>query len=87
MGVEYHRKTGCSPKLPVITGKRFQKFLYALEHQRINSLLIHPDKFTQLSRQGEGQQVILGGKLFAKLVFDPLPPFMVLAVGATPVAA
>jgi hypothetical protein len=58
-----------------------------LEHQGIDQFLIHPGKFTQLFWQGKGEQVILGWKLLVQLIFNPLPPFMILAMRTTPVAA
>jgi hypothetical protein len=40
-----------------------------------------------LSWQGKGEQVIFGWKLFVQLIFNPLPPFMILTMGTTPVTA
>ena len=87
MGMEYRCKTCCSPKLWIITCKSFQQLLYTLEHQGIDPFLIHPGEFTQLFWQGKGEQVILGWELLAQLIFNPLPPFMILAMRTTPVAA
>jgi hypothetical protein len=46
-----------------------------------------PSQRPKFSRQGEGQQKILGWHLFLKLPFQPLLAFMMLAMGTITMAA
>jgi len=46
-----------------------------------------PGQRPKFSRQGEGQQKILGRHLFLKLPFQPLLAFMMLAMRAITMAA
>ena len=39
-----------------------------------------------LSREGKGDQIVLGWQPLAQLILDPVPVFMVLAMGTVPVA-
>lgn len=86
MGMQYRCKSGHTLQLLVILRKCFQKFLYTEKHQSIDDLLILPGQLAQLFGQGKGDQVILGWKLFVQLILNPLPAFMVLAMGAASMA-
>jgi hypothetical protein len=86
LGMQYRCKSGDTLQLLVILRKCFQKFLYALKHQSIDGLLILLGQLAQLFGQGKGDQEILGWKLFVQLIFNPLPAFMVLAMGAASMA-
>ncbi len=86
MGMQYRCKSGLTLQLLVILRKCFQKFLYTEKHQSIDDLLILPGQLAQLFGQGKGDQVILGWKLFVQLILNPLPTFMVLAMGAASMA-
>ncbi len=87
MRVQDCGKSGFSIKIFVIAGKGLQGILETGKHQRVDLPLVPPGKITQLPGQGEGDQEISGRNKFGKLVIYPLMAFVVLAVGATPVAA
>jgi hypothetical protein len=57
--------------------------------ESIKRFLEQPDikNFNFTPDSGKGEQVILGWKLLVQLILNPLPAFMILAMGTTPVAA
>jgi len=86
MGMQYSGKSRCSTELFVVLGKRFQDILNTGKHQGIDCCLVFPGKIPELFREGKGDQIVLGRQPLAQLILDPLPVFMVLAMGTVPVA-
>ena len=86
MGMQYSGKSRCSTELFVVLGKCFQDILNTGKHQGIDCCLIFPGKIPELFREGKGDQIVLGRQPLAQLILDPLPVFMVLAMGTVPVA-
>ena len=86
MGMEYGGKASCSTELFVFLGKCFQEILDAGKHEGIDRCLIFPGKIPELFREGKGDQIVLSRQALAQLILDPLPVFMVLAMGTIPVA-
>ncbi len=68
-------------------GEGFQEILHRPEHQGVDGFLVFPCQIPQLPGQREGDEVILTWQPLVKLAFQPLPAFVVLAVGAVSVAA
>jgi len=58
-----------------------------LKHQGINQFLIPPGKLSQLSGECKGEQIVLGRQLSVELIFNPLPAFMILAMGTISMTA
>ena len=87
MGVQHGGKSGHTLQLLVILRKCFQQFLHTEKHQSIDDFLILPGQAAQLFGQCKGDQKILGGQLFVQLILNPLPAFMVLAMGTAPMSA
>ena len=86
MGMEYGGEAGCSTELFVFSGKCFQEILDAGKHEGIDCCLIFPGKTPELLGEGKGDQIVLSRQPLAQLILDPLPIFMVLAMGTVSVA-
>ena len=86
MGMEYGGKSSCSTELVVVFGKRFEGILDTGKHQGIDCCLMFPGKIPELFGEGKGDQIVLSRQPLAQLILDPLPIFMVLAMGTAPVA-
>ena len=86
MGMEYSGKPGCSTEPFVLFGKCFQETPDTGKHQGIDCCLIFPGKIPELFREGKGDQIVLSRQPLAQLILDPLPVFMVPALGTVPVA-
>ncbi len=83
MGMEYGGKSRCSTELFVVLGKRLQDILDTGKQQGIDCFLVFPGKIPELFWEGKGDQVVLGRQPLAQLILDPLPVFMILAVGTS----
>lgn len=86
MGVENGSEPCGSSELFVVFGEGFQDILDSYKHQGIDGSLVPPDKFPELARQGESNQIICAWQQFPQLLVNPLLAFMVLAMGTVSVA-
>jgi hypothetical protein len=87
VGMEHGGKSRFTSEFFVVSGEGLQGISDTGKQEGIDRLLISPGKIPELPGGGECDQVIRGRQLFVQLLFDPLAVFMVLAMGAVPVAA
>lgn len=87
MGVQYADGSGLSLQLRIVVCEGFERLPAATDHQVIEYALMLPGQRAQFFGQGEGQQKIRGRHLFFELAFQPLLALMMLAMGATAMAA
>ena len=85
MGMQNRCEPCRTAKLLVIFGKSLEGLLNTEKHQGIDDLLMIPDRFPELGRQGKGEQEIPGRQPFVQLVADPLVVFVILAMRTTAV--
>jgi len=82
MGVQDRNRTGHAEELFIILSEGPHRLPDTLDHQGIKQALMSPGQGPKFSRQGEGQQKILGRHLLFQLAFQPLLALVMLAVGA-----
>ena len=87
MGVQDGCKSCRSPEFFIVLGKGFQDILNCRKHQRVERSLVLPDKFSELVRKSEGDQVVCAWQQLVELFFNPLLAFMILTMGTVSVAA
>jgi len=87
MGMQDSCEPCRSPEFFIVLGKGFQNILNCRKHQRVKRSLILPDKFSELVRKSEGDQVVCAWQQLVELFFNPLLAFMVLAMRTVSVAA
>ena len=87
MRVENGYKARRSIELFIICGKSLENILHTGKHQGVDGLLMFPGKVAELAGKCEGDQIIRSRQKLLQLIFNPLPIFMVLAMGTIPVSA
>ena len=87
VGVKHHRCAELSPQCLVVHAELGQGLPSKLDQQIIGRALVGVDQGTQLERQGEGDQVVIDRQQLGPLSLQPLLDRLVLALGASTVAA
>jgi hypothetical protein len=71
----------------LVLGQPLEGCCRGVKHGLVGGALMGADERSQGLRDGEGHQEVRPGQLFVEVVLKPLLGFMLLALGAVPVAA
>jgi hypothetical protein len=74
------------PDKALVLGQPLEGHGRRLKHGVVREALMRADEGTQGLRDGEGEEEVRPGQLFAQVVFEPLLSFMLLTLGTVAVA-
>ena len=74
------------PDEPLVFGEPFESRCRRLKQGLVREALLRADEGSQRLRDGEGEEDVRPGQLFVQVVLEPLLGFMLLTLGAVPVA-
>jgi hypothetical protein len=80
-------RSNCTPELGITASKGIDRLPARFQQEIIGCSLMLPEQGPQFSRYCEGDQEILHRQQLGSLSFNPLLAFMMLAMGATAMAA